>query len=507
MGYALGTPVRPQGVKFVLTTWDGWDRGVCNTFGVGTTFVDDASPDNAATRYGFRRPATQAGTQWLYSGSTGDSATEQARMDDELAQMGAIGACRAMFWYPRQAEMVSGTQPASYVIRQAIDHYMASPNKSQVPFAIIISGDKAAYDINGNNGTWLNFSTFKPIWINSFFKDPQYIMLHGNRPLIYIYNNPGLTIWDTAHLNSLSTDIQAAGLGAPCYVSMNYSSSDVNSMVCYGFCGYGPSGNNLTGTHNAYSAQVTKDRTNWTMTNTVGAVSFLSVTPVCDGRPRRGEATWWGDVALYSEWEQHLRNAALMARSGRLRGSPDAVITAYSGRELDEGGDFMQTLQTRGQGPAGLSGYGPMCDAVKAVLTGNYPATWNDIYHADSIHANLVHTGAWSLAQDLSDGGGAWRFCESRSSTAGNTLVLTIPSGKKVTGFQIYGSTNVGLGTFTWAIDGGGPTSVSCAAGSLTRSVLLASITGLSATNHTLTLTISANTLVGFDRIVANMSR
>ena len=510
---AIATTIGKRGVNDVImiaSSWDGWVEGKTASYGVATTMINDpTNKTSVTTRYGYRAPLKSDGTAYpdnWYQNNTGNSAAEQAAADDQAKLLGQAGiTARSFFWYPLSADITSGSFPsiADFII-QSLLYYLASPNKTAHKFCLNIPADWASADATGaTNGTWLNFSNHINRWL-TWFADPQYLKVDGNRPVISMYEGAGVTQWDATHVSQLTTAVTGAGMGAPYYIQPNGDATAANALGFDGITTYGPNPVPVGSGQLSYSNLLGQNKTNWSIAGSLQE-RVLPITCTLDTRPR-GYVAWF-DWPIYSEFERRLRRDYAMARSSRSL-CPHSMMFMYSINENDEGGGIFPSAQRLARG-VNSGTMGPMLDAFKNVTTGVFPSTFDDHYHAASAHSAIVRTGGvnWTIQQDLpgASGGttGAFQYSENRNSTVGNTWVWTSPNN--VTRIKLYGGNGAAYGTFNCHVDSNADTLVTQTAGAETRNVLLFDSSALTAGVHSLTCTVVTGCFI--DELVATVSR
>ncbi len=441
--------------------WWGGGTGV----GSGLMVPVDNSDTNA-TLVGFRWNERKDGSHYWYMQNTGDEALNQQTVD-EWIDMFAFAGVKVLniLYYFRLVDIPSRNGvPVSTFIYPWIDYYMASKNKHKVKFALGIISLYSSFDANSPTfipvtvGTWLNLPNMAAYWA-SLTRDPQYARdsVSGG-PLIYTFN--ATNSWDATHLATVTSAVVAAGSLTPTYVNLNLQSANVNQITTYG-----PSGAALSGTQNSYKAQWQKDVA---VDQSPGSFPrHQGITFFNDGRPVRGAGTYYPDIAVYSELENHINRRLQYARSIRGGVNPLNALYMYALLELAEGGAAVPAIQSVLRG-VNTPSRGPILDALYNVTNGKFPRRWTDYHHTCDLYSGnfapnaIVRTGAgWSTTNNINNGGGTnpapYQFKEQRNSTAGDTWTLTRTN---CTAFRLRGRKGPAYGTFNVTVNGGLPTLV-----------------------------------------------
>lgn len=338
------------------------------------------------TDYGYREPL-----QGWHNGGVPDHAAIVDREIDDAADRGLD--YWSFVWYPETTGEPVGA------IMSAFNDYMASPKHHRLKFTFMLQSGWVASgspdDPASHEGHWRD--DFVPYFVDKF-KDPQYVKVNGNRPLLYWFDtkllgSPTTTPATCAHgfcdrwqqqLRYLEDRTVAAGLGKPFIVDNTY---DVASATIYGFQGvtsYGPAGAAPGGPgHHCWARQAQRDVLN--LSAHPGLVTVPALTPMADGRPRAHG--WWVDQPSYGEWEQHVRYMYEWARAHPERTTSPPTILTYAWNELDEGGPGIVPTWQNGM---------MFLDGIRAVKTGQYPERYVDTFNGDN--CQVAYSGAWSRA-------------------------------------------------------------------------------------------------------------
>jgi hypothetical protein len=400
---------------------------------------------------------------------------------------------------------------------EAFKEYMASPYKNRLKFALISQGGGMAYGSGSHvtPGFWTN--TDRPRMIN-LFKDPQYLKVDGNRPVLFImgdisnflaqWESPNYPGWNTVHqqFNQAAAD---AGLGPPLLVNvamdMSAKGANFDSVTSYG--GMGVSGgisavptigyvhdpDDPSHQHFPYARQIAQDESNWNAIKQAGLRVIPGLTPVDDPRPLWPFGYYWRvDQPTYSEWEQELKDAVAFERSNPSNVTNPPIALIYAWNEISEGGPGIIPTQQNGT---------MFLDAIKAVKTGNYPSTYTDVYNGDNlaIKFTAVGSGYWTNYGPI---GGNFNNDEEISGVAGDSASLTVDAA---TGFTITGTKGPNRGKMRVYIDGSDQGTFTLTASQWTVKQTLFQKSALPAGTHTLKIvnasTDPSATQLGIDTI------
>lgn len=450
--FATRRDVRP-----LIGSWPAWARLLTASYGVGLSMINDpAAPDDNKTDYGNRQYVGSAGIDpsW-YLNNTGNAAAEQARKNDELAQLNTVCGIYFPLWYPASSQITFGPNPPSpdvtHINTAGRTLYLNSPNKALAKFAYIIASNQASYDGNTPH-TWQNFvPNFIPQWVQDF-QDPMYAKI-GNRPIVGLFSNTGgLVPWDAGHAATLTAAVIAAGMGAPYYIQMNADVTNANAIPTDALTAYGPSGAGLSApnTRHPFTDLIAKANTIDVLPG-LNCARCFTLVHCADSRPRVGPGGGpFSDRATYSQNEQWYTDRYQKARSC-FRLNPDHLTFEYNMDELDEGGDYFPTAQSRVRG-VNTPSLGNYLDARHNVLNYRYPTTFDDHVHFATAGSWMVRStpANWTLVQSLTgaSGGntGAWEYSENSNTTAADTWTYTSPY--PVTRLVLLGRLFPGGGTF-----------------------------------------------------------
>ncbi|HVF05952.1 MAG TPA: discoidin domain-containing protein [Frankiaceae bacterium] len=455
--------------------WDAWAPQY--SYSAASTYTD----------YSYRQPSLG----WHNSGVPNHAAI----VDQEIEWAAAAGIDYWSFvWYPE----TTGNQQGA--IMSAFNDYMASPKHDRLKFTFMLQTPWVAHgkatDPHSHEARWR--TEFVPYFVEKF-RDPQYVKVNGNRPLLYWFETAKLAHCDDGFCTQWREQLQyltdrtvAAGLGAPFIVDNTYDVAAARTFGLQGVTSYGPAGARPWGSdgQTCWDAQAERDRTN--LVAHPGLVTVPALTPVNDGRPRGHD--WWVDQPTYGQWERHARQVRDWARNNPSRTTSPPTILTYAWNELDEGGPGI--VPTKQNGSMYL-------DALRAVTTGEYPAQYDDVLNADN--CRIGFTGGWSRAFPVQ---GLFNNDEQVTTQPGATAELTWPN---VTGFRVKVRRGPDRGQLQILLDGVPRAMVDLYAPS--AEVTEVSVDAPPGT-HTLTLVatgvrsaLSSGSAVGLDSITAKVVR
>ena len=481
VGVALATPdaavaVVPDPLVGAIR-WDAWAPQYSYS---GPTLYTD---------YSYREPV-----QGWHNSGVPDHAAIVDREIDWAADHGLD--YWSFVWYPQTTGDPQGA------IMAAFDDYMASPKHGRIKFTFMIQTEWVAYGAPGDPASHESHwrTDFVP-YLVAKFKDPQYVKVNGNRPLLYWFDTAKLAHCDAGfctrwreELQYLTDRTKAAGLGAPFLVDNTYDVAAATAFGLHGVTSYGPAGARPWGSigQTCFRDQADRDRGNRATTHP-GLVTVPGLTPLADGRPRGHD--WWVDQPTYGEWERHARETYDWARNNPTRTTTPPTILTYAWNELDEGGPGI--VPTKQNGTMFL-------DAIRAVTTGEFPDSYDDVLNGDS--CQVTYVGAWSRAFPVQ---GLFNNDETTTDQPGANAQLTW-SG--TTGFEIASLRGPDRGQLQVMVDGVVRGIVDLYAPSPTRATF--TVDGLAHGTHTLTLVAtgvrnaaSSGVAVGVDSITATVRR
>jgi putative Ca2+/H+ antiporter (TMEM165/GDT1 family) len=443
--------------------WDAWKAGTSTTnWGVNPSLL---------TKYSYRQP--------FYGWYTIGVSNHQAIIDQEI-QYAADNRLDywAFVWYPDEA--TGGNMEG--LIQGPFNDYMVSSKKSLVKFTVVLQSGWARY----NNG----FSTYVPRYIN-YFKDAQYVKLVGNRPLVYLFE-AGQTPFSAAELGQITSAATAAGLGAPVYINVDHNTG----LGRDGVSSYGSNGANPGGGKHCWQVQANVDTGN--LGPYGGQLTVPGLTPMADPRPRG--YGFHVDTPTYGQWESHVKAMADWTASHPANTTSPAAMLIYAWNEIDEGGaGIVPTVQ---HGSSFL-------EAIKAVKTDVYPSTYTDTLNGDN--CSIQYAGGWSNYFPDAGVQGNYGNDEQISTGAGASAELT---WAKSTGFEVRGTKGPNRGRMDIYLDGALQGTADTYSATWAQNQTLATISGLSAGNHTLRLVVradrnpaSSDTQIGIDSIRVSVSR
>ena len=287
----------------------------------------------------------------------GDS---QEIMDQEIAYANGAGLDYwAFVTYDLDSPMSIGLQL-----------YLASEFKEDINFCMIVEGSRIG---QGGLDAW----PAKMERYLSYFADPSYQKVMGNRPLFYIFN--GQPVVSDGHFESFD-DVRSAfsilreatvkaGLGTPYIVIQSWSEGQARMFMQFfradAISAYASSAGE---THAPYAALAEHTETWWDVMAETGAPVIPLVSAGWDRRPRvENPVPWEGQRGSIEEYYERPtpRELAVHIRNGLqwVDNNPEVALARtvliYAWNENDEGGWIVPTLT---EGSAHL-------DAIRTVLS------------------------------------------------------------------------------------------------------------------------------------------
>ncbi len=239
----------------------------------------------------------------------------------------------------------------------ALDKFLKSEHKSDIGFCVIL---------HIYNSSWE--SRVKALV--GFFKEPSYIKVPGNRPLLYLYSIGDMEAQygkDTKkNLDILMNETVAAGLGRPYVVFMSPSAAGAAKVKEYGADALS-SYANWEGKDMSYAALAASDLKRWEAFSKTGVKVIPLVSLGWNGMPRIDNPPPWGvggaggrlfDLPKPEEAAAHIRQGFEFVQS-----HPEVCdahsILCYAWNEFCEGGWLCPTY---GEGTARLDAVRKMVD-------------------------------------------------------------------------------------------------------------------------------------------------
>lgn len=259
-------------------------------------------------------------------------------MDKEIHYAHDYGiAYWAFDWYPEG----TGMDVARHL-------YLSSKIKHLVKFCFMMQNNFPVKDL--------------PILVNTFFKDPDYLKVLGNRPVIYLF---GIK-YSPQDFESLRLQTRAAGLGDPYVVQAALGNGGAASSTGYHFDAI--SHYVIGGNHGGPFTQVINNsEAQWNIDKTSGLNVAPCVTAGNDYRPRmvnpvswtKYSPAWWAQEPTPDELGTLLKKALqwIDANHGV---DPAKLVLIYAWNEFDEGGWICPTLKF---GPDRLTAIRKVLDA------------------------------------------------------------------------------------------------------------------------------------------------
>ncbi len=473
---------------------------------------------------------------------SGDSADRVKIMEQEIDYAANAGIDYFSFeWtgpsFPHPADRITDFQNAA--------------NNDRMKYTAMVYGGFSGFYVGAEP-----FPTDRDIWrapggsaeqLRDYFLDPDYLKIEGNRPVLHWWNAQSLATqndgfgpcggsngcWldEINHLRNLTT---AAGLGTPYIVDSSYSGIDMARTASFGFDSSSAYGNNLTsgccGRDNAYTEIINFAKAEASTYSTAGVRLHPPLTALRDKRARNCQdsslADYMFDVPSYGQWEENYRNIYESMQQYPGRGSNPGVMLMYAWNEQEESGQGMvPTLHEATM----------YVDAIAAVQTGVYPATYYDWVN-NSMNApgangkGITYVGGaspskkwkWTSAVNpacpsgppYSHSNAMWGFYGNDEHTATATNNTATLVWDNATGFRYIAATGPDRGKVNVQIDGGTATVVDLYSPTLLRQQKVYEVTGLAQGTHTIKLTVtgtknaaSSGVKVGVDAIRAQTAR
>jgi hypothetical protein len=333
----------------------------------------------------------------------------------------------AFVWYPDQDPNVSK-------IMEPFKNYFTSSKKNRIKFAFILQSEWVSYPFDRPWSLWE--PTFVPYFVQKF-RDPQYVKVSGNRPLVFWFNSDK-SGFDRKLLQILRDQTIAAGLGDPYIVDNNMNIDSARSLGLQAVTSYGPSGARPGGGQQCWQAQVNKDTANWGPHAELDSLPGL--TPVNDPRPRGLPLyDYWVDQPTYGQWESHIKSAVNWVAQHPDNSVKPGAVLIYAWNEIDEGGPGI--VPTDQEGTKYLK-------AIKAVKTGRYPSSYIDVFN--DTNCSISYSGEWTYYFPPEGVQGNYDNDEHISTSAGASAELTWSGG----GVMMTGTRGPNRGEMEVFVDG-----------------------------------------------------
>jgi hypothetical protein len=366
--------------------WDAWSP-------TNTTYPSHYVADDLYTKWTAREPKQG----WsLY----GDGVDTQALVDQEITWAADKGLDYwAYVWYPENPGELIGDLMKPYRA------YQASAVKNRLKFAMIAQT------------WWVSSETNRPRWRSTYvpqfvemFKDPQYVRVNGNRPVLFWFGTADLddpekgfgADWpsELRYLRDQTRgqlDANGKPLGDPLLVDVNHDVSEARANGLDGTASYGPSGAYPYGQPpcvgekgRSWNAQAGLDISNLGPYD--GLLTVPSLTAVNDPRPRMEDDSYpgfrdyagWTQPPTYGQWEKHVQRLYDWTLANPSRTTSPGLLLVYAWNELDEGGAGI--VPTKQDGFLYL-------DGIQAVKTGRYPGVHHDVHNNDNCAISFSGSG------------------------------------------------------------------------------------------------------------------
>lgn len=422
----------------------------------------------------------------------GTGVDAQARVDAIISVLSANGvdAIAPLIIIP---EEIYGATVDADPIRQAMSTpfkaYLTSSLKQRLKFIPLLQSISLRYPYPGFPGHLANdtdggaYITQWGAYVAGLLNDPQCMTLSGVKA-VGMYDTPE---WPTAMHTAFKAAVAAAGGPPFVLVDWSHSSSDAVRLGSVAIVNYPPNPGLPPGNgQHPYLALATINTALATPTG-VGFCGVISYRQ--DQRPLSHSGsdavTPWVDEPSLVE---HFQTAYAMLRR-TVSGFSQTLVSVHALDEFAEGGQgYEPSKQADRDQPGGAR-------ALEAIGWAKNPLTRPPTYkYSLSIENSLiVKTGTWTMSRIL---GGSWSVGDVvydnrilSSNTPGDTLGPF--SHIACTALAIYGEVAPGLGSFTVALDGGAPVTVSCT-GSAAHHQLLWTSGPLTQGTHTILVTVAS---------------
>ncbi|QGQ99499.1 hypothetical protein EHS13_33890 [Paenibacillus psychroresistens] len=350
--------------------WDAWFPG--NTY---PGFVDPL----LYTAYDFRKPFYG----WFNSGIP-----EHAEIMDQEIDYASEAKLDfwAFVWYPENDE-----HPGIAQINGCLNDYMSSAKHHLMQFCLVL---QTGWVAGKHLGSWREL--FVPEFVEKM-RDPQYVKVEGNRPLLFWMDTEFLDSVDKGfgcnwreELDYLTEQLLNAGMGKPFLVDMRHDYASALRFGLDGISDYGPASIKLKG-HHAYAALAAHDREK--LESSHGLQIVPGIGAAIDPRPRDlGEWTLqtgiqYGfsfELPTHDEWLEHLKSTCEWVQQNEKKAGSPGIVCIYSWNEIDEGGPGIVPTEQEGT---------YFLDAIYEVKTGKTRADqWNRVNDSNPM---IVYKGEW----------------------------------------------------------------------------------------------------------------
>lgn len=252
----------------------------------------------------------------------------QSQMDQEITYAKAGGIDYWAFDYYGNSSPISG----------ALQKYLASPNKSDIKYSLIILNQAISA------GDWPNSAI-------SHFQDPQYVKVLGNRPLVYMFDIGGI---NKSKIDAFRDATTTAGLPNPYIVYMTWNVNDgitnqlgFDAVSAYALAPTGPAES-----VQPYSNLASVNQQFWNNGKSLGLKVVPLVSTGWDPRPRYAYPPPWGAgnqtalaVGSPQEIVSNLQSAWGWVISNPITAETNTIIM-YAWNEFAEGGWLDPLLDT-----------------------------------------------------------------------------------------------------------------------------------------------------------------
>ncbi|SDX76233.1 hypothetical protein [Paenibacillus sp. CF384] len=446
--------------------WDAW-------FPTNASYAGFVDP-SLYTAYRSREPIDG----WFDS-----EVPDHAERVDRQIQAAADGLLDfwAFVWYPDD-DAHEGIRR----LNNPLKDYMSSVKHELLQFALILQTGWVSGTNQEERRGWRKRNV--PEFV-SLMKDKQYVLVDGNRPLLFWMDTAFLddaergfgSSW-AEELAYLAEACAEAGLGVPYLVDMR---NDYESAAKFGFDGvsdYGPASHSGEG-HYAFEELARHDRNKRDIEK--GLKVIPGVSAVIDPSPRHNDAwtaavgaSYYGysfEYPTYTEWFEHLSEMRSWLFNHAQHTSSPPVMAIYAWNELDEGGPGI--MPTKQEGTMFL-------DALRAVKTGIHPEHIEN--RMNDSNPGITYEGDWQRERGAA---GSYNDDYTWSDTDGDGFSFSFHG----TWVKLCGELGMSLGSATVEIDGA---VVVIADQAVERDSVWFAVEGLAAGAHTVRVTLTSGKLV-----------
>jgi hypothetical protein len=244
------------------------------------------------------------------------------------------------------------TYPDGIGMSNGLHLYLNSSQRSLINFCLILQGGWIS-----DPGAW-NAEVERYV---SYFREPAYQNVLGNRPLVYLFNAQGMigpgkyTNWSAVHaaFEQLRTAATGAGAGSPYIVVQGWSAAADKAIMqnigADAIGAYAVGGGTTSGS--PYATLAAAAHSFWDADKSTGANVIPIITSGWDNRPRAENPTPWDaggwnyfQAPTPAELTTHVSDALGWTSANRCAAAPANTVLTYAWNEHDEGGWISPTL-------------------------------------------------------------------------------------------------------------------------------------------------------------------